>query len=173
MRFRAQALRHYERGERLDEPLRLASVPVWIGALVVFAVLVAGAGWSLLVRLPTELAADGVLHRDAAGWQAEVSVPFAAVAPVRAGQPVSLTLRSVPAAVYGTLSGRTVGVSAATATSADAAPRATVRIRIAVTAGGEPRWSGGPPPFAVPPGTPVRARIVVARQRAIEWVLAR
>lgn len=172
MRFRAQALRHYERGDRLDEPLRLASVPIWIGALLVFAVLAAAVGWSLLVRLPTEVAANGVLGRGAAGWRAEVSLPLDAVAPVRAGQQVSLTLRSVPAGVYGTLAGRTLGVSAASA-STGGTPHASVRIRIVTAADGDPSWSGTPPPFAMRAGMPVRARIVVARQRAIEWMLAR
>jgi hypothetical protein len=166
IRFRAQALRHYEQGERVDEPLRLASVPIWIGTVVLAALLATALAWSLLVRLPVGVTGTGVLREAVTGWQAELFLPLSAVAPIRPGQQVSLTLRSVPASTYGTLSGRTVGVTVGSA----AGSRAVVRVALTVTQG-MPRWTGPRPPFRLRSGMPVRARVVVARPRAIRWVL--
>lgn len=65
MRFRQAALQQFEAAERLDEVVRLATVPAWLMTIVLTAVLVAAGLWAGLGTVSSTVRATGILIQSA------------------------------------------------------------------------------------------------------------
>jgi multidrug efflux pump subunit AcrA (membrane-fusion protein) len=61
MKFRPAALRQLEAPERLDQVVRLASVPAWLMAVVLAVIVAAAATWASVGTVATTVSAPGVL----------------------------------------------------------------------------------------------------------------
>lgn len=100
MRFRQAALQQLEAPERLDEVVRLATVPAWLMTITLVAILIAAGLWSALGTVSTTIRADGILIQsagvstlDATGSGQVVKIWVQANERVSAGTPL-YTLRT-------------------------------------------------------------------------------
>lgn len=92
--FRATALDRLSSPEQLDERLQVVPPRTWLAFAAIALVLLAGAAWSLIARVPLHLSGEGIFSAASSDTSREITVfvPAAEVRQLRLGQPARIRL---------------------------------------------------------------------------------